>query len=129
MDLNRLFVEARRIVPFKKLLPFFLILSIIGAVLIFSKVMNSKMPNKEFFVVELIGKVHAISHTPKSTYFQIGSKWYLIKDECIIHIVKYDSIYKMKNSYILKVYDEQSNIKWQGEVKSLIFKQVNILGE
>lgn len=126
MDLNKLFEEAGRIVPFKRLLPFFIMLSIIGTVLIFSKVMNSKIPNKEFYAIELIGKIHDISHKPKSTYFLIGSKWYMIKDECIVYIAKNDSISKMKNSYMLKVYDEQSNVKWQGEVKSLIFKQVNI---
>jgi hypothetical protein len=129
MYLNKLFEEAGKIVTFKSLLPFFIILSIIGAVLIFSKVINSKMPNKEFYAVELIGKVNDISHKPKSTYFQIGSKWYLMKDECIINIAKNDSICKMKNSYLLKVYDEYSRIKWQGEVNSLIFKKVNILAE
>lgn len=129
MYLNKLFKEAEKIVPFKRLLPFFLFLFVIGAVFVFLQIINSKMPNKDFFKVELNGLIHEIKYKPKNNYFQIGSKWYLIKDECIVHISIGDSINKPKDSYMLKIYNKQSNIKWQGEVQNLIFRQVSKPGE
>jgi hypothetical protein len=129
MDLNKLFKVAEKIVPFKRLLPFFILLIIIGAVFIFLKIMNSESSNQVFFEAELNGLVNEIDHKYKVNYFQIGSKWYLIKDECIVYISKGDSINKPKDSYMLRVYDKQSNIKWQGEVKRLIFRRVSASGE
>lgn len=129
MDINKLFKEAKKIVTFKRLLPFFFLLIFIAAVFVFSKIINSEMTNQDFFEAELNGLVNEIKHKPKNNYFQIGYNWYLIKDECIVYVFKGDSISKPKNSYQLKVYDKQSNIKWQGKVKRLIFKQVSMPSE
>ena len=126
MYINKLFEEAENIIPFKRLVPFFILLIVIAAVFIFSKIANPVMHNQNFFEAELNGLVNKIKHKPKNNYFQIGSNWYLIKDECIVFISKGDSISKPRNSYTLKIYYNQSNIKWQGEVKRLIFKQVNM---
>jgi hypothetical protein len=124
MDLNRMFEEHERIVPFKKMLPFFTLLFIVGIILIIWTIMESKMPNRDFFKAELSGQVYEIESRPRDTYFLIGNKWYLIKNECIDNISEGDSIDKPKDSYTLRVYDKESKIKWQGEVKSLIFRQV-----
>jgi hypothetical protein len=126
MDSNKLFKEAEKIVPFKRLFPFFILLFTIGAVYVFSKLINSSLPNKEFFEAELSGKINEIKHSSKNNYFQIGTNWYLIKDECIVHFSKGDSISKLKNSYIVRVYDNQLNIKWQNEVQNLIFQKFDM---
>lgn len=125
MDINKLFAEAHNIVPFKRLLPFFIVLIIIGGILVISKIMNSKMPNHDFYNIELCGRVYEIENRPRDTYFLIGSNWYLIKNENIDIISKGDSINKPQESYMLKVFDKESRVKWQGEVKSLIFRQVD----
>ncbi|SMO46814.1 hypothetical protein SAMN06265379_101958 [Saccharicrinis carchari] len=129
MNLNKLYKEAEKIVAFKNLFPYFILLFIIGAVLVFSKIINSEMSNQDFFEAELNGLVNEIDLKPKNNYFQIKSKWYLIKDESIVFISKGDSLSKPKNSYMLIIYDKQQNIKWKGEVKNLIFKQVSMPGE
>jgi hypothetical protein len=125
MDIKRLFVEAQKIVPFKRVLPFFVLLFIIGTILIMSIIKESKMPNRDFFMVGLRGQVYEIESRPKDTYFLIGNKWYLIKNKCIDIICEGDSIEKPKDSYMLKVYDIKLKLKWQGEVKSLIFREVD----
>lgn len=123
MNVNYLFEEANKIVPFKKMLPFWVLLIIIGLVIIFTKVWNSKTPNQDFYKAELIGRVQNIQEQIGSTFFKIGAKWYLIKDECITHISVGDSIVKNRNSFHLMIFEEKSNIiKYQEEVKSLIFE-------
>lgn len=129
MDLNKLFEEAGKISSFNKMRPYFLLLVVISVVLVFLKILNSKKISKTFYNVELSGNVNKIIHKPKNTYFLIGSEWYLIKDECITNIAKDDSIFKKKDSYILKVYKDQSILKWEGEVKNLIFKKLSIPGD
>lgn len=125
MDLTKLFTVTKKIVPYKKLIPFFILLIIIGAVFIFIKIKNLDSYNQDFFETELNGLVNEIDHKTNDNYFQIGSKWYLIKNECIVYISKGDSINKPKDSYLLRIYDKQSNIKWQGEVKGVIFRKLN----
>ena len=128
MNINKLFKEANKIVSYKRMLPFFIILCVIGAVVVFSILIDTKMSNKDFFVAELNGPIYEIRQKPKNNYFLIGTKWYLIKDECIVNFSVDDSLNKTKNSYFLIVYDKQLKVKWQGNVKGLIFRQVNMPG-
>ena len=120
-----MFEEHEKIVPFKKILPFFILMFIVGFILILATVINSNMPNRDFFKAELIGQVYEIEKRPRNTYFLIGNKWYLIKSECVDNISEGDFIDKPQESYTLKVFDKDSKIKWQGEVKSLIFRRIN----
>ncbi|MFZ5430473.1 MAG: hypothetical protein ACOZDD_09585 [Bacteroidota bacterium] len=125
MDFNRMLEEHEKFVPFKKIKPFFILMGIVGVIFILATIINSKMPNRDFYKVELSGRVYEIESRPRDTYFLIGSNWYLIKTENIDIISKGDSISKPQESYMLKVFDKESNVKWQGEVKSLIFNQVD----
>ena len=127
MDFNRMLQEHEKIVRFKEMKPFFIIMVIVGIIIILATIVNSKMPNRDFYKAELTGRVYEIVSTPRDTYFLIESSWYLIKNENIDNISKGDSINKPQKSYVLKVFDKDSRIKWQGEVKSLIFRQVERL--
>ncbi len=117
--------EHEKILPFKKIKPFFIVMGIVGVIIIFVTIMNSQIPNRDFYKVELSGRVYEIESRPRDTYFLIGSNWYLIKNENIDNISKGDSINKPQESYMLKVFDKESRVKWQGEVKSLIFRQAD----
>ena len=110
MDLNKLFKETNKIISLKRLLPLFVLIGFVGSIMVLSPILKSKIPNKDFYKVELIGQVNDIKKKTKSTYFQIANNWYLIKDECIVHVFIGDSINKKKDSYMLKIYDKQSGI-------------------
>lgn len=125
MDYNRMLEEHEKIISFKKIKPFFIVMGVVGVILILATIMYSKMPNHDFYNIELCGRVYEIENRPRDTYFLIGSNWYLIKNENIDNISKGDSINKPQESYMLKVFDKESRVKWQGEVKSLIFRQVD----
>lgn len=125
MELNRLFAEHEKIIPFKKILPFLLITFTVGIILILVTIINLKTPNMVFFKTEISGYVFEIERRPRDTFFLIGDSWYLIKTEIIDKISEGDSIVKQQDSYTLNVYDEKARIKWKGEVRSLIFRQVD----
>jgi hypothetical protein len=124
MDMKRLFEELEKIVPLKKAAPYFAAFFIVGFLFIWASMLYDKRPNKYFYNTEFYGIVNEIYSKPKNTYFQIGRKWYLIKSEFIINICTGDSISKTKASFKIEIYYDRSNIKWQGDVKRLVFEQV-----
>ncbi len=125
MNFDKIFKEYEKIVPFKKAMPLFVIMIIVIVIVILGTIISSKIPNRHFFNAELNGRVFEIESRPRDTYFLVGENWYLIKSEIIDKISPGDSINKPQDSYVIKVFDEESRVKWEGEVKSLTFRQVD----
>ena len=117
--------EHEKIVPFRRMRPFLILMVIVAVISILATIIYSNMPNRDFYKTPLNGRVHEIELRPGDTYFLVGNNWYLIKSEHIYKISKGDSISKPQDSYVLTVFDKESGEKWQGEVKSLIFRQVD----
>ena len=125
--MDKLFKEAAKIVSLKKLLPFFSILAL-GTILMFLlSIRESTKTNKDFFNVKLEGRINEIYEEQKESFFLIDSNWYVIKDEMINIICVGDSILKNDSSYIIIIKDNINNkIKFQEDVKSIIFEEVNL---
>jgi len=120
--MNWPFSELDKIVPLKKILPFFYFIGIVFLLGIIVGEICSNIPNTNFYKVELIGEVDEIINKPKDSFFYINDNWYLIKDDCIKYISLGDSIHKNLNSYKVIICDDLSDIKWQGQFKSLVFE-------
>ena len=125
MHINNMLKEAEKIIPFNKIKPFFILLGTVGIIIIVGNLINSSVPNPDFYRAELSGRVYKIETRPRDRYFLIGKNWYLIKCDIIDKISAGDSINKTQDSYILEVFDKESKVKWQGEVKSLTFREVD----
>ena len=125
MSTDKLFKEAEKIIPFKRILPFLILLFLIGIGMIVSVIFKSMSQNQAFYKTRLNGIVNEIEQRPKENYYKIESEWYLIKHEIIDEIALGDSIDKIENSNILVLFDDQSNLKWHGEVKGVTFSKID----
>jgi len=128
MALEELFETANKIVPFRKLMPMYIVLGIMGFITILGVILDSALPNKDFYHVTLIGRINDIHKEPKDTYFLIDHNWYLIKNECVNYMSIGDSLIKKKNSYTFTILGgiHSEQVKFQQEVKRLVFKKVQI---
>jgi len=124
MRIDKLIVEAEKIVPFRKILPYFLALFIAATIYGFLNLIIKLLPNKEYYITEVIGKVQKIEEKDNNVYFFIGSKVFLIKDEVLVHISVGDSLVKHSESYQIIVYDSRNEIKVIKENKRIILREI-----
>lgn len=111
--------------PFKKLLPIYLFIIIVGILMVTRIHKLYFKPNKQFFQTELRGTVEEIYSLPEGNGCRIGEELYLIKGDCIGYIAIGDSIAKEMNSYYLKILEKGTDkIKYYREVEKVIFQQV-----
>ena len=122
MSLSKLFYKAERIVPFKRIFPVFVIMGLIIITLIIATIWHENKSNKKFYKIELIGKVEDIYKLQRSNSYKISGNWYLIKGEFINNIMINDSIIKKRNSYVLKIKNNKNNVKFEEEIKYLVFE-------
>lgn len=124
MRIDKLIVEAEKIVPFRKILPYFLALFIAATIFGFLNLIIKLLPNKEYYLTEVIGKVQKIEEKNNNVYFFIGSKVFLIKDEVLVHISVGDSLVKHSESYQIIVYNSRNEIKVVKENKRIILREI-----
>lgn len=124
MRIDKLIVEAEKIVPFRKILPYFLALFIAATIYGFLNLITKLLPNKEYYTTEVIGKVQKIEEKDNNVYFFIGSKVFLIKDEILVHISVGDSLVKHSESYQIIIYDSRNEIKVIKENKRIILREI-----
>jgi hypothetical protein len=124
MRIDKLIVEAEKIVPFRKILPYFLALFIAATIFGFLNLIIKLLPNKEYYLTEVIGKVQKIEEKDNNVYFFIGSKVFLIKDEVLVHLSVGDSLVKHSESYQIIVYNSRNEIKVVKENKRIILREI-----
>lgn len=116
--------EANKIAPYKVVKPILILMGVVVIVVIMGILARSFVPNDRFKQLEINGMVDSIVQESKNNYYFISGTWYSFKDECVKHMSKGDSVVKLRDSYVITIYDDSRYIKWQSETKHFIFEDL-----
>lgn len=111
-------------IPIKRMSYLYIFIGAIGLIMILRIVYSKTIPNSSFYKTTLIGKIDDIYSLPRSNSYRINGNWYLIKGECVDYMSKNDLFVKNGNSYTLKIVDSNKNVKYEKDVKYIIFMDV-----
>lgn len=96
MKLTKMFRDTQKVVSFKTLAPFFIIMGVVSLYMTIMTIYSDKKPNKYFYEASIIGGIDNIRYDQKYTWYKIGQDWFLLLNYQIGDLSIGDSIYKKK---------------------------------